>query len=146
MQSLLQRLPYRFPVRRLQTPIVALLANDRDRKVLSGVSRQEQLDVHFTESRERARDLSIQLRAPLVLFDRDLPGAQWRTEVRELSASPHGAAVILLSGVFDHYLWQELIRWGGHDILAKPLQTDEVIRTIRLALMFRRAAAGKSSY
>jgi len=39
----------------------------------------------------------------------------------------------LVSKVADEYLWNEIVRRGGYDILSKPLQEDEVVRAIKLA-------------
>lgn len=36
--------------------------------------------------------------------------------------------VILISRVADEYLWNELFRIGGFDVLRKPLRADEVER------------------
>jgi FixJ family two-component response regulator len=80
------------------------------------------------------------LTAPIVLLDRDWPGAEWRTAVERLAAAPHCACVILMSGVSDDYLLQELIRWGGYDILPKPLRADKAARVVKLALSYWNSA------
>jgi FixJ family two-component response regulator len=56
--------------------------------------------------------------------------------VESLAASTHGACVILMSGVADDYLFQELIRRGGYDILPKPLRPDNAARVVKLALSY----------
>jgi DNA-binding NtrC family response regulator len=118
-----------------RVPIVALMV-EQDRGVLTNISRQELLDVHFAESCEEASALANQLSAPVILFDRNWPGTDWRTAVEKLAASSHHACVILMSGVADDYLWQELIRRGGYDVLPKPLRNDSVSRVIKLALSY----------
>jgi len=50
-----------------------------------------------------------------------------------LALSSHRACVILVSGVVDAYLWDEVVRKGGFDLLPKPLRKEGVIRTVRLA-------------
>lgn len=74
--------------------------------------------------------------APVILCDRDLPGADWRTAVGSLAALPQRACVVLMSSVVDDYLRQELIRWGGYEVLAKPLRADNILRAIKLALSY----------
>jgi FixJ family two-component response regulator len=44
--------------------------------------------------------------------------------------------VILVSGVADAYLWQEVVRREGYDILTKPLHTENVLRSVKLALSY----------
>jgi FixJ family two-component response regulator len=73
------------------------------------------------------------VKAPVVLYDRDLPGKGWRGTVEDLASSPHRACIILVSGVADAYLWNEVVRTGGFDVLSKPLREDEVVRAVRLA-------------
>ena len=117
-------------------PVVALVASDQDRCVLAGVSGQDQLEVHFAESCEEAYTVANRLAAPVILLDRDLPGTEWKTAVKSLADSPHRACVILMSGVVDDYLRQELIRRGGYDLLPKPLRADQVTPLVNLALSY----------
>ncbi|MCL4402044.1 MAG: response regulator, partial [Acidobacteria bacterium] len=71
---------------------------------------------------------------PVVLYDRDLPGADWRAAIRAIISSRNPACVILASRVADTYLWEEVIQHGGFDILPKPFQQEQLLRTLRFAL------------
>ena len=122
-------------------PVVALVVNEQDRHVLASVFGQEPLDVRFAESCEEAYSVTNQLTAPVILLDRDWPGTEWKAAVERLASSPHCPCVILVSGVSDTYLSQELARRRGYDVLPKPLQPDKVERTIRLALSYWNYAA-----
>jgi DNA-binding NtrC family response regulator len=124
-----------------RAPVVALVVNEQDRHVLANVFGQEPLDVRFAESCEEAYSVTNQLTAPVVLLDRDWPGAEWRVAVQRLSSLPHRPCVILISGVSDTYLSQELCRWRGYDVLPKPLQAGTVERTVKLALAYWYSAA-----
>jgi FixJ family two-component response regulator len=119
--------------------IVGLVVSEPDKRVLRTISGRMPVDMHFAESCEEALASAIQLVAPVILFDRDWPAPDWRVTVERLAATPQGACIILTSGVADDYLWQELIRRGGYDILAKPLRTDDVARVLMLALSYWRA-------
>lgn len=121
---------------RSRTTVVALVVNEQDRHVLTSVFGQDPLDVRFAESCDEAYSVANQLSAPVILLDRDWPETEWRTAVERLTASPHRACVILVSGVSDGYLSQELIRRGGYDVLPKPLQADKVARVVKLALSY----------
>jgi DNA-binding NtrC family response regulator len=121
--------------------VVALVVDEDDRRVLMSVAVQESLEVHFAESCDEAGAAASRLSAPIILLDRDWPGTEWRTEVERLAALPQGACVILVSGVTDAYLWQELIRQGGYDVLAKPLRAANIARVIKLALQYRTSGA-----
>jgi hypothetical protein len=73
----------------------------------------------------------------VVIVDRDLPGDDWRRTLPRLAALPRTACVLLASTVADEYLWQEVNRHGGHDILPKPLRRDEVVRAVTFAWSWR---------
>jgi DNA-binding NtrC family response regulator len=119
-----------------RVPVVALVVNEQDRHVLASVFGQDPLDVRFAESCEEAYSVASQLTAPVILLDRDWPETEWRAAVERLTASPHRPCVILMSGVSDVYLSQELARWRGYDVLPKPLQAGKVERTVKLALSY----------
>jgi DNA-binding NtrC family response regulator len=126
----------------LPIPIVAMLLGDGDRDVLAKLDGGQQFQAHFAGSREAAWDALNRLASPVILYDRDWPGAEWRTAVQRLALTPHRACVILVSRVADDYLWQELIRCGGYDVLTKPLQADDATRVIRLALSYWQSSRG----
>ncbi|MBZ5677575.1 MAG: hypothetical protein LAP61_25305 [Acidobacteriia bacterium] len=117
-------------------PVVALVTSDSDRYVLASVSGQDSLEVRFAESCEEAYTVANRMAAPVILLDRDLLGTEWKTAVKSLADSPHGPCVILMSGVVDDYLRQELIRRGGYDVLPKPLRADQVTPLVKLALSY----------
>lgn len=126
-------------------PVVAVVVSEQDRNTLTGVSGQELVELHFVESCEEARTVANHLAAPVILLDRDLPGAEWRIAVKSLAALPHRACVVLMSGVVDDYLRQELIRRGGYEVLPKPLRADNISRVIKLALSYWASAASISA-
>lgn len=116
--------------------VVALLVNEGDQYILKGVSEQPPFEIHFAQSPEEAWKAAKDLAAPLILFDRDWPGSDWRTCVERLAALPHRACVVLISGVSDGYLLREVTKRGGWDILRKPLHADKTARVVRLALSY----------
>jgi DNA-binding NtrC family response regulator len=109
-------------------------------KVLSSIFHCEPIEIHFAESRVEAWDALNRLNSPLILYDRDWLDAEWRTTVQTFASSPHRSCVILASRVADDYLWQELIRCGGYDLLGKPFRADDVARALKLALSYWRSA------
>ncbi len=130
--------PIRHPARR-GVQIVAAGADDQERSALQQVATREHWGVEFTNSSEEAWAIANQSMAPVILCDRDLPETNWREAVRSLAALPHRPIVILLSKVADEYLWNEVFRIGGFDILARPLRAEEVRRAVGLALSYWRS-------
>lgn len=69
---------------------------------------------------------------PVVLYDRDLPGLEWQKGVPALAASS-ACCVILLSDVFDPYLWDELVNRRGFDVLTRPFRKADVLSVLDFA-------------
>jgi DNA-binding NtrC family response regulator len=114
-------------------PIVALMVSEQDRELLTNVASRGQLELRLAYSCGDAWAILSESEAPVVFCDRDLPATEWRNLVQLFASAAHRPSVILASRVVDDYLWQEVIRNGGYDVLAKPLREDDVVRTIRLA-------------
>lgn len=123
------------------TAIVAMVVNGDDRQVLTDISAQQGLQVHFVESPEKALAGIERLRAPAALIDRNWPGSDWRAVVEELSSSPERPCVILMSGVLDERLWADVVGHGGYEVLAKPLKAEQAVRVIKLALSYQQVAS-----
>jgi FixJ family two-component response regulator len=113
--------------------IVALVADQGDRELLSRLAAEHQWVLHFAGSSGEAWDALNQSKAPIVLCDRELPAAEWRDVIHMMVSSAHQVYAILVSKVADDYLWNEVIRRGGHDLLTTPLREEDVLRAIRLA-------------
>lgn len=69
----------------------------------------------------------------IVLCEHDLPSGSW-TELLDfaegLQAPP---PVIVTSRVADERMWAEVLNLGGYNVLARPLDSEEVIRTVTSA-------------
>ena len=116
--------------------VIGLIASDADRRALAGICSRNRWHLLFTDTCEEARIALHKLKAPVILCDRDLPGKGWRATVEDLASSPHRACIILVSGVVDTYLWNEVVRTGGYDVLSKPLREDDVVRAVRWACSY----------
>jgi DNA-binding NtrC family response regulator len=69
----------------------------------------------------------------VVVCERDLADCGWK-DVLEVAASlPSPPPVIVTSRLADEYLWAEVLNLGGFDVLAKPLDKQEVSRTLNSA-------------
>jgi FixJ family two-component response regulator len=120
--------------------VIALVTSDADRRLLTGICSRNRWNLLFADTCEEARIALHKLKVPVVLCDRDLPGKGWRGTVEALALSPHRTCIILVSGVVDTYLWNEVVRTGGFDVLSKPLREDDVVRAVRLAWSYWNSA------
>lgn len=105
---------------------------------------REPWDLYLAESCEEAWRVAEHRHAPVILYDRDFPRMEWRGAVGMLSALPQRPIVVLLSQVADEYLWNELFRIGGFDLLRKPLRSDELSRVLKLALSYWSSKADRT--
>ena len=119
--------------------MVALL-EETDRAVVTDVCRRSGWDVSFAESCAEARALLERVKAQIVFMDRDLAGTDWRDAMTSLAGLRAQPCIVLISRVLDVYLWYEVVRYGGYEILAKPLRADEVSRVVRLAWSYQNSS------
>jgi FixJ family two-component response regulator len=113
--------------------VLAITADDRDRRSLSLFSIRGQWDLSFTNTCEDALDLLKDHPATVIVLDRDLPGSDWRKTLEMLSGCGPECPIILVSSVCDEYLWEEVVHNGGYDVLRKPLQEEQAVRAVNLA-------------
>ena len=71
--------------------------------------------------------------SPVILVDRHFQGSNWRSTVSSLLNPAASRCLILLSDVSDSYLWNELVQHGGFDVIARPFERSEVLRTLAFA-------------
>ncbi len=113
--------------------VLAITTDDRDKRALAACSVRGHWDLVMTGACEEALEIVKKGGAAVILYDRDLPGLDWRDALRLLADANPPCPVILTSPVNDGYLWGEVIRRGGYDVLAKPLEEDQTVRFVNLA-------------
>lgn len=59
-----------------------------------------------------------------------LPPGSWKRMLAELLEMAESPLLILTSRLADESLWAEALNLGAHDVLAKPLQAQEVTRVL----------------
>ena len=75
---------------------------------------------------------------PLVICDRDLAGEDWRAVVASIAARQDVLCVVLASAVVDDYLWDEVIKQRGYDVVSKPFEADQLRRAVTFAWSWKR--------
>ena len=125
--------------------VLCVLAEDQDRSLMTDLCRRNHWEVFFATTREEAARALEKLKPQIILFDRDMAGQDWREFVIYFSAASPRACIILVSRVFDDYLWNELVSNGGYEVLRKPLREDEVSRTARMAWSYWSSASRPAS-
>jgi len=87
------------------------------------------------EAPDRRRALECLQRHPVqvVLAETDVPHWNWRKVLSDLRRLPLPPQLVVTSRTADDYLWAEVLNVGGYDVLAQPLERDEVERVIASA-------------
>src|SRR5215467_5389438 len=69
----------------------------------------------------------------VVLCERDLMPGTWIDLLKHIQPMHHPPYLIVTSKFADERLWVEALNLGAWDVLAKPFNRSEVIRTVKLA-------------
>ena len=76
---------------------------------------------------------------PLVLCESDLGAASWRDFWEDAVNLADPPFLIVASRLADEHLWAEALNLGAYDVLAKPFDPEEVVRTFSQAWLHRLA-------
>lgn len=69
----------------------------------------------------------------MVVCERDLPQGTWVDMLRHIEALPNAPSLIVASRLADDGLWAEALNLGAWDVLAKPFDHSELIRSVKSA-------------
>lgn len=94
--------------------------------------------VLITDSFDNAMALLEDQPVPIVIYDRDFPEANWKDMLARIASFSPIPCILLASAVMDPYLWDEVIRHHGYDIVHKPFEAEELRRIVRFATTWRR--------
>jgi FixJ family two-component response regulator len=71
--------------------------------------------------------------AAFVVCERNLAHGDWKDVLEVTASRPDRPPLIVTSRLADEYLWAEVLNLGGFDVLAKPLDKQEVSRVLNFA-------------
>ena len=69
----------------------------------------------------------------VVLSEKDLPPHSWTDILDVINHLQDAPEFIVTSRLADERLWTEALNLGAYDVLAKPFNREEVIRSVSLA-------------
>src|SRR5512144_983908 len=69
----------------------------------------------------------------VILCERDLKSATWLDMLENIKDLPHTPPLIVTSRLADNRLWAEAMTLGAWDVLAKPFDRSELLRTVNVA-------------
>ncbi len=77
---------------------------------------------------------------PLVIYDGDSDDGNWKDALGRIRSGEGAPCVLLASRVRDQYLWNEVVRCGGFDVLTKNAGRERLTRTLRFAWFWKKNA------
>jgi two-component system, NtrC family, response regulator HydG len=116
--------------------ILALSVSLGDRFVLERIAKQRDWELRFTSSPREGLKLASQSHFDWILCDRDQYGYPWREVMDRLAACSPGSCIFLVSPVNGDYLWDDVLRRGGYDILTRPLREESALRAGEAVLRY----------
>lgn len=106
---------------------------EKDRPVVHDVFRSR--NWRLFEARDRRRGLECLEKNPVhvVVAESQIPDWDWQRILADLHRLTPAPQLVVTSRTADDYLWAEVLNVGGYDVLAQPLDHDEVERVIASA-------------
>jgi len=117
--------------------LVAITDTAEDTAALRQIAGDFRWKVSIVSSCQAAIAALSEQPTPLVICDRDLSGEDWRDVLAKIAALPQAVCVLLASRVVDDYLWRQVIRHHGYDVVSKPFQPEELRRAVTFAWSWR---------
>lgn len=69
----------------------------------------------------------------VVVCERDLTPGTWTDVLEQIQPMRNAPSLIVTSRLADDRLWSEALNLGAWDVLAKPFDHSEVIRSVKMA-------------
>jgi DNA-binding NtrC family response regulator len=116
-------------------PVLVVTASPQDERFFSDAAEEchWKWKLTISSSLSSAMELAGSRKFQVVAFDRDLPDQQWRTVITNMKAASPRSCFLLISAVNDDYLWREVLRCGGYDVIPRPLEAETVNRIFEQA-------------
>jgi FixJ family two-component response regulator len=144
MHSLLMAVSDIFQKRKTTNPAIVALLTGPDLAVVRELSTSRHWEVSFAADCPDALVRIGQMKAQILFLDRDLAGPGWRQTIHAFASSSHKICIMLVSKTVDTNLWNEVVRYGGYEVLPKPLQENDLLRAVSLAWSYWSSSAGSA--
>ena len=124
--------------------VLAVLPVGEDRKTLKDILEQSDWKVRFAWSSQEAYAALETSLIAVVISDSFFSGGTWKDLLFELQQMSHPTPLIVADRLADERLWAEVLNLGAYDLLIKPFDAQEVLRTVSLACKSRHNHASGS--
>jgi DNA-binding NtrC family response regulator len=126
------------PPRMENITLLAVSPDQNDHYSLQHILGSKRWTVHAARSCHEA-EAALQHDHPAVIAcESDLPDGSWKDLLNLLLRLENPPPIVVVSRHADESLWAEVLNLGGYDVLAKPLESDEVERVLTMARRYGR--------
>lgn len=118
---------------------------ETDRPLVHDIFRNRKWRLFEAGDRSRALECLEKNPVEVVVAESQVPDWNWRrilTDLRRFNPVPQ---LVVTSRMADDYLWAEVLNVGGYDVLAQPLDREEVERVVASARRHFNVAPAKAS-
>jgi DNA-binding response OmpR family regulator len=105
-------------------------AFESDRHLIRKIFHESGWRLFEAQNRHRAMDYLDRVPLQVVLAESRTPGWDWKHILSDLRRMLHPPQLVVTSRLADDHLWAEVLNVGGYDVLAQPLDRDEVERVL----------------
>jgi DNA-binding response OmpR family regulator len=114
--------------------IMVLHTEDRDIVDLIGTLRDFGYKVEWATTLSDGLAGLRTTAVPAVICESNLPDGNWRDLVQHLGSFEPQPLLIVSDQDADDRLWADVLTTGAYDLVQEPFETDEVIRSLSLAI------------
>ncbi len=104
-----------------------------DRLLVHEVFRRLGWKLFEARDRNRAIECLDQNPVQVVIAESDVPNWNWKRMLHDLRDRAKPPQLVVTSRQADESLWSEVLNVGGYDVMAQPLEKNEVERVIASA-------------
>jgi len=112
---------------------LAVGATENDQVELERIFRECGWTLGWARTRSEARDFMKTTPVRVVISERELPEGGWLEMLDELMQHSEPPALLVTSRLADDSFWAEVLNRGAYDVLAQPLDREEVARVVGAA-------------
>jgi DNA-binding response OmpR family regulator len=129
----------------VRIPVLSVSPIHEDHDALEQLLDRSVWRVHRALSLSSAGLLVQRTLPAVVVCEADLLPGTWREMLGHLNQIPRPPGLLVTSRLADDRLWAEALNLGAYDVLTKPFEPTEVVRSVHSAWLRWRAGAMQSA-
>jgi DNA-binding NtrC family response regulator len=121
------------PINTEPVKVLSVSPLENDHATLQAILGHSGWKLFTTDCHGEALPMMRQHDIAVVVCEHDLVSGKWTDLLDRLNDLPHPPSLIVTSRLADENLWAEALNLGAWDVLAKPFDRMEVLRTVKTA-------------